>query len=101
MKISIEKPTYGVTPMVIGYINEKIKALADLPGKPISADVKLRHSTGAPGEQCICDVFLKMKDRNIFATQKSSSFEESAGKVVRRLIERSRSAEPDIPQERQ
>ena len=76
--------------MLIGYVNDKIRALAGLRSAPLSAEVRLRHVAGSLHEHCACEVYLTLKDKKIFASHKGGSFEDSASQVVKRLLQRLR-----------
>jgi hypothetical protein len=94
MKITVQRPSYGTTDMLIDYVKQKVLALADLAEKPLSAEVRLLHTSGNAGENRVCEVYLRMKERNLFARHKGGSFEESASEAVRRLLRQVREGTP-------
>src|SRR5687768_18516067 len=88
MKITVRWPDYGSSKMLPGYVNTKLAGLAKLSTTATAVDVRLRHDSSGGLDDKVCEIYLKLQDKNIFTCQKGRSFEESTLKAVNKLIDR-------------
>jgi ribosome-associated translation inhibitor RaiA len=86
MKISVRWPDYGSSKMLPAYVNTKLAGLGKLSVHATAVDVRLRHDANGGLEDKVCEIYLKLAEKNIFTCQKGRSFEESTLKAVNKLI---------------
>jgi len=101
IKISIRPPDYGSSKLLLSYVNKQLNTLGTVSDKVSAADVRLKHERSATSEDRVCEIYLKVGAKNIFAIQKSSTFEESTLRAVNKLREHVRRMDtpPEPPQE--
>src|SRR5688572_18953025 len=99
IKITIRPPDYGSSKLLLTYVSKQLNTLGTVSDKVSAADVRLKHERSATSEDRVCEIYLKVGAKNIFAIQKSSSFEESTLRAVRKLSEQVRrlNAPPEPP----
>ena len=83
--INIRPPETGGSRQLMQFISKQLYTLGDASVKVSAADVRLRNEYSATGESKVCEIYLKVGDKNIFVIQKGNSFEESTVKSVKKL----------------
>jgi ribosome-associated translation inhibitor RaiA len=85
MKINIQTLGNGNSKLLNQFVMKKLQALYTDNKSITEADVKLKTSVGDASDNKVCEIYLKVGDRNIFAVQKGSSFEECSLKAIKKL----------------
>jgi ribosome-associated translation inhibitor RaiA len=85
MKINIQTLGNGNSKLLNQFVMKKLQALYTDNKSITEADVKLKTSVGDVSENKVCEIYLKIGDRNIFAIQKGSTFEECSTKAIKKL----------------
>lgn len=86
MKINIQTLGISESGPIVRQLNKNLALLSkNYPGSLTEADVKLRYDKNPVDGEMICEIYLKMSDRNIFVKQKGGSFESSVKKAILRL----------------
>jgi len=84
MKLSIKAPSHAEEKALIRSTEKVMRQFFKNHSSAQEADVRFLFGPDRSGKK-ICEVYLKMKDRNIFVTQQADSFESSATKALEKL----------------
>jgi ribosome-associated translation inhibitor RaiA len=85
MKISIQPPSSGASKALTDFINKELAALSNTSRSIYSADVRLRQDKAPVAQNKICEIYLGMVEKNIFAVQKGRTYEEAMQKALDKL----------------
>jgi hypothetical protein len=85
MKINIQPPPTGGSKVLNDFVNKELTAFGKLAPGVSSAEVRLRQDKGYAGDNKICEIYLSMEEKNIFAVQKGRTYEESTTRAIEKL----------------
>lgn len=83
MKINIQSLATNESKLVIQKVSAKIKTFLKNHKEITEADIKLKNDITTGNK--VSEIYLKMRDKNIFAIQTASSFELATDKTILKL----------------
>lgn len=81
MKINIKPPQHPEAKALVMATEKKIKQLFKDHSMVMEADVRFQHGTNDLSDKH-CEIYMKLKDRNIFVKEQGQSFDSSLKKAV-------------------
>ncbi len=84
MKIKIQSPAHPELRALERSTQTKMKQLSSDHASITEADIRFHHGLNDQGDKS-CEIYLKLKDRNIFVKQQGQTFELSMKKAVDKL----------------
>jgi hypothetical protein len=85
MKIDIQMNGGEKSKSLHQIVTRSLKALTEINESVTEADVKFKSLLGDAYADKVCEIYLKVGERNIFAIQKGRTFEKSAMKTIEKL----------------
>ena len=82
MQINIQSPGFKVSPVLTGFIQEKVSKLYNYYCEIISIDISLRVSNADNKENKVCEIRLAIPGNDILASAQCKTFEEAVLSVV-------------------
>jgi putative sigma-54 modulation protein len=82
MQINIQSPGFKVSPVLTGFIHEKVSKLYNYYSEIISIDISLRVSNSETKENKVCEIRLAIPGNDILASATCKTFEEAVLCVV-------------------
>lgn len=82
MQINIQSPGFKVSPVLTGFIQDKVSKLYNYYGEIISIDILLRVSNTDTKENKVCEIRLAIPGNDILASATCKTFEDAVLSVV-------------------
>ena len=86
MKISIHTSGIKGSRHLLDHLNKKITEFSGSSKIPVSeAEIRLRFSKSFSLEDKVCEIYVKLTGKNIFAVQTGRTFEDAARRALEKL----------------
>ena len=82
MQINIQSPGFKVSPVLSGFIHEKVSKLYNYYSEIISIEISLTVSNSDTKENKVCEIRLAIPGNDILASATCKTFEEAVLSVV-------------------
>jgi len=84
IKLNIKTPGHADSRLLVRYLKKKLHEFSKEYKTVSEADVRLIHGPDRESDK-VCEIYLKMPGKNIFAIQKAASFESAVLKAIAKL----------------
>jgi len=85
MKITIQPPLSGSSKQLNDYIVGELNTFSNANKGFTTVDVRLRQEKIFTADNKVCEIYLGMFQKNIFAVQKARTYEEAVLKSIEKL----------------